>query len=108
MKSIELQRKALYNEACNYLIHKVGYIGNLVDYADVHVDDRYLSKYTPELLAESYLSDEIGEFDTSEDVVKYYQDECGVWEDEDPKGIGTRLEYRGDILQIKGVWYWNM
>ena len=56
MKSIELQREALYNEASNYLIQKVGDTGNLVSYADIYVDDKELNNYTAERLAESYLS----------------------------------------------------
>lgn len=108
MKSIELQREALYNEASNYLIQKVGDTGNLVSYADIYVDDKELNNYTAERLAESYLSDEIGEFATAEEVATYLKEEYDIWEDQDPKDIGTRLKWRGDIIQIAGVWFWNL
>ena len=108
MKSIELQREALYNEASNYLIQKVGYTGDLVNYADIYVDDKELNSYTAERLAESYLSDEIGEFATAEEVVNYLQEEFGIWDGEDLEEVAIHLKWRGDIIQIAGVWYWNL
>lgn len=108
MELIDLQRKALYNEASTYLIDKVGYTGNLFSYADIYVDDKEINDYTAERLAESYLSDEIGEFATAEEVVNYLNEEYGVWDGEDLEAIAIRLDYRGDIIQIEGVWYWNL
>ncbi len=105
---MEAKRQALYDEASNYLIQKVGYTGDLVSYADIYVDDKELNDYTAERLAESYLSDEIGEFATAEEVVNYLQEEFGIWEGEDLEAIAIRLKCRGDIIQIEGVWYWNM
>ena len=105
---MEAKRQALYDEASNYLIQKVGYTGDLVSYADIYVDDKKLNDYTAERLAESYLSDEIGEFATAEEVATYLKEEYDIWAEEDPKDIATRLKWRGDIIQIDGVWYWNM
>lgn len=108
MELIDLQRKALYKEASTYLIDKVGYTDNLFSYADVYVDDNKVNSYTGELLAESYLSNEIGEFATAEEVVNYLHDECGIWDGEDLEAVAIHLKWRGDIIQIEGVWYWNM
>ena len=108
MNTMEAKRKALYNEASTYLIDKVGYTGNLFSYADIYVDDKEINDYTAERLAESYLSDEIGEFATAEEVVNYLNEEYGIWDGEDLEAIAIRLEWRGDIIQIEGVWYLNM
>lgn len=105
---MEAKRKALYNEASTYLLDKVGHTGNLISYADIYVDDKELNSYTAERLAESYLSDEIGEFATAEEVANYLQEEYGIWDDEDLEAVAIHLKWRGDILQIDGVWYWNM
>ena len=105
---MEAKRKALYNEASTYLIDKVGYTGNLVNYADIYVDDKELNSYTAERLAESYLSDEIGEFATAEEVVTYLNEEYGIWEGEDLEAVAINLKWRGDIIQIAGVWFWDL
>lgn len=102
------KRQQLYSDAKAYLMQKIGHVGSLEAYAAVYVDDKDLQRCTGAQVAESYLSDEIGEFATAEEVATYLKEEYDIWEDQDPKDIGTRLERRGDILQIDGVWYWNM
>ena len=102
------KRQQLYSDAKDYLMHTVGHVGHFEAYAAVYVDDKDLQKCTGAQVAEQYLSDEIGEFATAEEVATYLKEEYDIWEDQDPKDIGTRLEWRGDILQIDGVWYWNM
>ena len=54
-----------------------------------------------------YMDARIGDFDTSEDVVKYYQDECDVFPG-DPWQIGKEMEEAGDLLKIGDRWYWNL
>lgn len=107
MKSTD-KRQQLYSDAKDYLIQTVGCVGDFEAYAAVYVDDKDLQKRTGAQVAEQYLSDEIGEFATAEEVVNYLQEEYAIWEDEDLEAVAIRLKWRGDIIQIAGVWYWNM
>ena len=108
MKAIELQRKALYQEAHNYLLDTYGWYDDIEDFAEIFVNDRDLDEFTGKKLIDLYLDLLIGEFDTSADVVKYYQEECAVFEGEDPEELGARFEWHGDIIQIGDKWYWNI
>ena len=102
------KRQQLYSDAKAYLMQKIGHVGSLEAYAAVYVDDKDLQKCTGAQVAEQYLSDEIGEFATAEEVVNYLQEEYAIWEGEDLEAVAINLKWRGDILQIDGVWYWNM
>lgn len=104
---IEAKRKVLYKEASEYLVEVYGCHDDIADYAEIYVDDRDLDKLTGKRLIDTYLDQLIGEFDTSEDVVKYYQDECDVFPG-DPWEIGRDMEAVGDIIKIGDRWFWNL
>ena len=104
---IEAKRKVLYKEASKYLAEVHGCHDDLADYAEIYVDDSELDKFTGKSLAEMYLDTFIGEFDTSEEVIKYYQDECDALPG-DSLQISRALELRGDILKIGSSWFWNL
>lgn len=105
---MEAKRKALYQEAHNYLLDTYGWYDDIEDFAEIFVDDRDLDEFTGKKLIDLYLDALIGEFDTSAEIVEYYQDECAVFEGEDPEELGARFEWHGDIIQIGDKWYWNI
>ena len=105
---MEAKRKALYKEAYDYSTEVYGWYDDLEDFGEIFVNDRELDKLTGKDLIIMYMDALIGDFDTSEDVVKYYQDECAVFEGEDPEELGARFEWRGDIIKIGDRWYWNL
>lgn len=79
---MEAKRKALYKEAQDYSTEVYGWYDDIEEFASI--------------------------FDTSAEVVKYYQDECAVFEGEDPEELGTHLEWRGDIIKIGDKWFGNI
>lgn len=105
---MEAKRKALYKEAQDYSTEVYGWYDDIEEFASIFVDDRDLDELKGKKLIDLYLDALIGEFDTSADVVKYYQDECAVFEGEDPEELGARFEGRGDIIQIGDKWFWNL
>ena len=104
---MEAKRKALYKEAYDYSTAVYGWYDDLEDFGEIFVNDRDLDKLTGKDLITMYMDALIGGFDTSEDVVKYYQDECDVFPG-DPWQIGKEMEEAGDLLKIGDRWYWNL
>ncbi len=102
------KRQQLYSDAKAYLMQNIGHVGSFESYANVYVSDNDLLKCTGAQVAEQYLSDEIGEFATAEEVAAYLNEEYGIWEGEDLEAVAIHLKWRGDIIQIEGVWYWSM
>lgn len=105
---MEAKRKALYKEAHDYSTEAYGWCDDIEEFASIFVDDRDLDEFTGKKLIDLYLDTLIGEFDTSAEIVEYYQDECAVFEGEDPEELGARFEWRGDIIQIGDKWFWNL
>ena len=104
---MEAKRKALYKEAYDYSTEVYGWCDDLEDFGEIFVNDRDLDELTGKYLITMYMDALIGDFDTSEDVVKYYQEECDVFPG-DPLEIGKEMEEAGDIMKIGDRWYWNL
>lgn len=101
------KRQELYDAAKKLITDRYGYVGGLIDYADYNIDDNSIDLYNPERLCCEYMDAEIGEFDTTLDVIKYLSEECGVWEGEDLEAIAIEQKKTGDIYSIGGTWYFG-